>query len=532
MAEQAESAPPRELSILLRFTEQAEERVQATFRQVEAIAARLRQDVAQLGVVTQGIADEVLAVRLLPVATVFVPFERMVRDLAQAQAKEIRLQLEGSETEIDRKILEQLRDPLLHMVRNAVDHGIESPDERRARGKPRTGTIRLEATHRGGAIEIQVADDGAGLDPARLRESAVARGLLSREQATALTAQAAIDLIFEPGFSTSSTVTETSGRGVGMDVVREHLERLNGRISTASSPGAGTSFTLQVPLTLATTRAILVEQGGQLFAIPTSMVERNHRVRERDLVSIEGKQTVAIEGHPVPIVELADVLEQPRATTEGPGAAQWRPFFVLRQDGRRVAVLADQLIGEQEIVVKPLGWPLRRVRNVGGAAMLGSGQTIAILNTSDMLKTAMQIAGASERPGTLAARAPQRAPRQRYVLVVDDSLPARTVQRSILEVAGYGTAVATDGAEALKVLHSQPIDLVISDVEMPTLDGFALTAEIRRDEKLRQIPVVLVTSLGAREHRERGVSVGADAYIVKGDFDQGQLLDTVGRLLP
>jgi two-component system chemotaxis sensor kinase CheA len=286
-----------------------------------------------------------------------------------------------------------------------------------------------------------------------------------------------------------------------------------------------------VPLTLATTRAVLVEQSGQLYAIPSSMVERTRRVQERDLVRLEGRRAVKIEGHPVPIVELADLLERPHAKTDGGDLPQWRQFFVLRQKDRRVALLADQLVGEQEIVVKPLGWPLRRVRNVGGAAMLGSGKTIAILNPSDLLKSALQIAGTGERPVPAPAVTPPRAPRRHRVLIVDDSLPTRTLERSILEVAGYDTAVATDGVEALKVLRGEPIDLVVSDIEMPGLDGFALTVEIRRDEKLRQIPVVLVTSLEAQKHREQGMMAGADAYIFKGKFDQGQLLDTVGRLL-
>jgi two-component system chemotaxis sensor kinase CheA len=470
-------------------------------------------------------------VRLLSVATIFGPFERMVRDLARVQGKEIHLVLEGSAVEIDRKILEQLRDPLMHLVRNAVDHGIERPNERAARGKPHAGTIRLTALQRGNAVEIAVEDDGAGLDPSRLRQSAIEKGFLSPNEATALDDQAAMELIFQPGLSTSATVTETSGRGVGMDVVRAHVERLNGQIRVSSTPGQGTRLMIRVPLTLATTRAILVEQSGQTFVIPSAMIERSARVQERDLVNLEGRRAVVIDGHPIPIVELADALEQPRTAAGDQSAPHWRPFFVLRQDDRCVALLVDGLLGEQEIVVKRLGWPLRRVRNVGGAAVLGSGQTVAILNPFDLLKTALKLVGGKAKPAAPVSIAAPPAPRQRHVLVVDDSLPTRTLVRSILDAAGYATAVAADGAEALKALRASPIDLVVSDIEMPEVDGFALTAEIRRDEKLRRIPVVLVTSMAAREHRERGVAVGADAYIVKGAFDQGQLLDTVGRLI-
>jgi two-component system chemotaxis sensor kinase CheA len=529
--ERRNGAAGHELEALLRFTDRAEQRTRAVLQRVDEIVMQLRQDTAQLGLVSSELEDEVMSVRLLPVATIVGPFERLVRDLTRQQGKDAQFVVIGGDTEIDRKILEQLRDPLMHMLRNSVDHGIEPPDARAAAGKPRSGTIRLTAAQRGGMIEIELQDDGRGLDPDRLKASAVSKGLLSQEQAAALDAAAAIDLIFQPGFSTSPTVTETSGRGVGMDVVREHVERLNGQVRVESTPGQGTHFILSVPLTLATTRAILVEQGGQTFAIPSATIERTARVRDGDLVSLEGRRAAELEGHPVPVVELADVLEREHTAGAEGTAHTWRPFLVLRQGDRRLAMLADRLVGEQEIVVKSLGWPLRRVRNVGGAAVLGSGQTVVILNPADMLKSGFRLISGGAQPARLqaAAAAPERG--RHRVLVVDDSLTTRTLERSILEAAGYDVAVAADGVEALSVLREQPIELIISDIDMPRLDGFGLTAEIRRDDRLRRIPVVLVTSLEAQEHRERGVAVGADAYIVKSGFDQGQLLDTVSRLL-
>lgn len=249
-------------------------------------------------------------------------------------------------------------------------------------------------------------------------------------------------------------------------------------------------------------------------------------------MSLEGRRAVRLEGLPVPVAELHDILEQPgaeRSEEDSPGA--WRPFFILRQGTSRLAIMADRLIGEQEIVVKSLGWPLRRVRNVGGAAVLATGETVIILNPSDMLKAGLKLMGApAQRPASQTSEA-RTERRRRRVLVVDDSLTTRTLEKTILEAAGYETLAVADGAAALDALRSHDIDVVVSDIEMPRLDGFALTAEIRRDEKLQQLPVILVTSLEAREHRERGVAVGADAYIVKSGFDQGQLLDTIGRLL-
>ncbi len=506
----------------------SEGRVAALGQALAGVTARLRQDVAQLGGVAQELSDEIMAARLLPVATAFGPLERLVRDLAREQGKAIELVLRGGETEIDRKILERLRDPLMHMLRNAVDHGIEPAAARFAAGKGSGGRIALSVANRGGAIVITLDDDGSGLDPVRLRAAAVRKGLLTEERAAALDETDARTLIFHPGFSTTAVATATSGRGVGMDVVRDEVNRLGGQIAITSTVGVGTTFTITVPLTLATTRAILVEAGEQLVAIPANPVERLARIRTDAIVTLEGRRAVPVEGQPVPLVALTALLGLPAAANVAPGA--WQPYLILRQEGRRVAILVDRLRGEQEIVVKPLGWPLRRVRNVGGVAVLGSGETVAILNPGDLLAGGLRLGGlqttARARGGPVA-----QVVRRRRVLVVDDSLTTRTLERGILEAAGYETLVATDGAEALELLGREGVDLVVSDVEMPNLDGFGLATAIRRDEGLRHIPVILVTSLDTAEHRERGASAGADAYLTKGSFDQGQLLDTIGRLL-
>jgi two-component system chemotaxis sensor kinase CheA len=298
-----------------------------------------------------------------------------------------------------------------------------------------------------------------------------------------------------------------------------------------STPGAGTCFTVTVPLTLATTRVLLVQDGGQTFAVPSSTIERTGRVRMADLLRIEGRRALQIDGRPVPVVELSDVLQRPRSN-EDVAPEEWRPYFVLPHGDRAVALLTDRLVDEQELVIKALGAPLKRVRHVGGAAVLGTGALVVILNPSDLTKTALgnldsgHVSLRLREVPTQAADAPRRR-----VLVVDDSVMTRTLERSILEAAGYDVVIATDGMQALEVARSTPIDLVVSDVEMPRLDGLGLTAAIRQDEQLRHLPVVLVTSLDSPEHVERGAAAGADAYIVKGRFDQNDLLKTVGRLL-
>jgi two-component system chemotaxis sensor kinase CheA len=530
----ATAAPEQELTTLLHLADRAEQRL-ATFQQrVTALVARLHDDSLALRLVTRAIEDEVMAVRLLPLSSIFAPLERLVRDLARDTGKEVELTLEGGEAEIDRRILDGLRDPLMHMLRNAVDHGIEPAAARQAQGKPRNGNITLTATARGSAIDIILEDDGAGMDPAALRAAAVSKGLLSEEQAAALSSAEALDLIFRPGFSTREKVSETSGRGVGMDVVRENMQNLGGHITAHSVPGRGTRFVLQVPLTLATRRVILLEVDGQIFALSSLAVEHAARVQMTQTVMVEGSRAVPMGGTLVPILELADLLERPRPDGQPARMAQdplWRPFLVVHQGDRRLALLVDQLIGEQEIVVKSLSWPLQTVRNVSGAAVLGSGRMVIILNPSDLLRTGLRLIGGRSAHAATPSPDSREAPRKPRLLVVEDSLTTRALEMSILEAAGYEVVSAANGVEALQLLRGQGIDLVVSDVEMPLLDGFALTTEVRRDEKLRHIPVILVTSLETQEYRERGAMAGADAYVLKSQFHQGLLLDTVARLI-
>lgn len=519
--------PSRQLDAVLNLVEQGEQRSIQLLQRIDDLSVQLARDSLQLGLVTRAVESEVMAVRLLPIATVSTLLERTLRDLIRSTGKEVQLIAEGADTEIDRKILEQVRDPLMHLLRNAVDHGIEQAQVRVAAGKPPIGTVRLSAALRGGSVEMKMSDDGAGLDVVQLRASVVNKGLLTPEQASAMDDVMVMDVIFQPGFSTRTAVTELSGRGVGLDVVRQHVQQLNGQVWVTSELGRGTCFTLRVPLTLATTRAVLLEERGQLLALPSTLIERIARVHQQHIVSFEGRQALVLEGRPVPAVELAAILEWPAA--ESRPAEEWRPFVILQQGKRRLAILTEQLLGEQEIVVKSLGWPLRHVPNVNGAAVLGSGQTVVILNPADLLNNGSHLATLSR--GSAAAQPAAEKRRVRRLLAVDDSLTTRTLIGGILEAAGYDVVAAGDGLEALALLRGDDFDLVVADVEMPHMNGFELTEAIRRDERLRQTPVVLVTSLAGTDDRQRGLAVGADAYLVKSPFDQGQLLDAVDRLL-
>jgi two-component system chemotaxis sensor kinase CheA len=521
----------RDGDALFHLVEQSDQEIQAILQRTRELASELSQNTAQLAVVAGAISQEVMAIRLLPAGTVFTPLERLVRDLSRQTGKEVRLALSGTDTEIDRRILDGLRDPLMHMVRNSIDHGVELAHERQQAGKASYGTLQLSATQRGDRVQIMIEDDGRGLDVEAIRETAIRRNVLSAERAEQMDEAGLIELIFAPAFSTRKTVSEISGRGVGMDVVREHVNRLGGEIAVRTTSGVGTCFTITVPVTLATTRVLLVGDGGQTYAVPSSGIERTGRIRAADMHRLEGRRAMQIDGRAVPVVELADVLQRSDANTPGPAADEWRPFILLPQGDRAVALLADRLIDETEVVVKALGAPLARVRHVGGAAVLGTGAVVVILNPSDLIKSALGTIEASPQARNYDTSATHAVARRRHVLVVEDSVMTRTLERTILEAAGYSVVVAADGAQALDLLNEHQIDIIVSDVEMPRMDGLALTSAVRQDERWPNLPIVLVTSLDAPEQIERGAAAGADAYIVKGRFDQNDLLNTIGRLL-
>jgi two-component system chemotaxis sensor kinase CheA len=521
----------REAEAVLRAAEHADRQVQAILQQTRDLVTKLSQNRSQLATVADAISQQVMSIRLLPAGTMFAPFERLVRDLSRQIGKEARLELRGTDTELDRRILDELRDPLMHMVRNSLDHGLESAAERMQAGKPAEGFLRMSAAQRGDRVLITIEDDGRGLDVDAIRATAVRRNLVTAERAESMEISMLVDLIFHPGFSTRTAVSEISGRGVGMDVVRDHVARLGGTITVQSTPGAGTAFTISVPLTLATTRVLLIEVGDQTYAIPSSSIARTGRVRANELHRLEGRLAVQVDGRVVPVVELSSVLQRPNAEASV-SADEWQPFFIISQDSRWVALLADRLIDETELVVKGLGAPLKRVRHVSGAAVLGTGEVVVILNPSDVFRTSQGSLEASPRMSTpaVAAGPEQEAPHRR-VLVVDDSVMTRTLERTILESAGYSVVVATDGVHALELLNEASVDAVVSDVEMPRMTGLELTAALRQDERWRHLPIVLVTSLDAPEHVERGAAAGANAYIVKGRFDQNDLLQAVARLV-
>jgi two-component system chemotaxis sensor kinase CheA len=461
---------------------------------------------------------------MLPMATLGGLLRKVVRDLSRELGKDTDFVIRGEQTRVDKRVLEEMKDPLVHLLRNSLDHGIEPPAQRAAAGKAARATISVAVSQlNGNQVEIAVSDDGAGIDVERVRAQAVARGILGAPAAQALDADSTLRLIFEADLSTSAMITQLSGRGLGLAIVREKAEKLGGRVNVASQRGVGTTLAMTLPLTLATFRGVLVQSARRTFVVPTAQVERVTRFRRADVKTVEGRETLAHNGRPLSLAHLADLLDLPATPAANDDVA--RPALILGSGNERIAFSVDAVLDEREVLVKRLRRPLERVRNIAGATVLGSGQVAPILNVSELIQSARK--APLKRPPSRPAPA---AAIVRRVLVAEDSITSRMLLRGILESAGYEVKTAVDGLEAYTLLRSERFDVLVSDVEMPRLDGFSLTERIRADRALAELPVVLVTALATREDRERGIEVGANAYLVKSDLDQSNLLEAVRRL--
>jgi two-component system chemotaxis sensor kinase CheA len=488
---------------------------------------RVADDATRLALVTDQLQEGIKRVRMLPLATLLPTFRRMIRDLARSKGVDVALEVEGGETEMDKHVLEQIKDPLMHLLRNCIDHGIEPLAERKRRGKPLRGTIVLRAERRANFIVVEVSDDGTGIDLAAVREAAARRGLIAAEAAAEVSEQSLLDLIFSSGLSTSAIITEVSGRGIGLDVVRKNVEGLQGRVEVRSARDQGTTFVLTLPFTLASTRCLLIRAGELPYAVPLSAVEKLVPVGPGDIAVVEGKEAVRYQGRPLALVRLVDVLRMP-GEQETLVEERRLPAVILSAGGQRIAFLVDELLGEQELVVKNLGRQLARVPNIAGATILGTGQVVLILNALDLVKSAQRTAGPALLP---VAEEKTAAQERKTILIVDDSITTRTLEKNILTTAGYHVRLALDGHEALSALSEGQCDLIVSDLDMPRMDGFELTRQLKGDERYRDLPVILVTSLDSPEDKAKGIEVGADAYIVKGAFDQDNLLETIRQLI-
>ncbi len=505
------------------------DRTQSQIKSIEGQVAALTKSSMKfnrsLDRMVDNLLDDMKTAMMLPFSAILESFPLIVRDISREEGKEADLVIQGEGIEIDRRILEEMKDPLIHIVRNCVDHGIERPEFRKRNNKPRKGTVKIAISQLdGNKIEIAVSDDGIGIDIEKVKETAVKNGIISQMDADELEDRDALSLVLRSGFSTSPIITDISGRGIGLAIVREKVEKLSGILSVETG-NTGTTFRILLPVTIATFRGILIRAAGQSVILPTLNVERVLRVRNEEIKTVENKETIELNGRAVSFVHLNSVLELP-LKKERTVSSGFTTVLALSVGEKRIAFGVDEMLGEQEVLVKPLGKQLSRVRNVAGAAILGSGKPVPILNVQDLMKSAVKTAFVPQLQALKADEAERKT-----ILVAEDSITSRILLKNILESAGYIVKTAVDGIEAITAIKSEGFDLVVSDVEMPRMNGFDLTARIRGDKKLEDLPVVLVTALETREDRERGIDVGANAYIVKSSFNQSNLLEVIRRLI-
>jgi two-component system sensor histidine kinase and response regulator WspE len=472
------------------------------------------------------LVDEVLALRMRPFRDGVHAFGRMVRDLARGLGKEANLTISGEETLVDRDTLARIEGPLNHMLRNAVDHGLETPAQRIAAGKPAAGAIRLEARHRNGMLAIAISDDGAGVDLERIRQAVVKRKLASAEMAAAMSKAELLEFLFLPAFSLKDSASAISGRGVGLDIVQQAIRAQNGSVRIDSDPGCGFRASITLPLTQSIVRALVVDVQGEAYAIPIVKVERVLKVPQSTLHTLESKQFFDFDGEHLGLVSAAQLLGLDRMAPPGAELA----VVVIGSGLRRYALVVDAIRGEQSLAVQPLDQMFGKLRDIAAAALLDDGTPVLILDVADLLLSIDKLlAEGALHP--LADGAAQQQRQAKRVLVVDDSLTVREMERKLLQARGYQVDVAIDGIDGWNVVRGGDYDLVITDVDMPRMDGVELVGLIRKDPRLHQLPVMIVSYKDRPEDRARGMTAGADYYLAKGSFHDETLLDAVLDLI-
>lgn len=474
---------------------------------------------------TKNMQEEVMKIRMVPVSYLFNTFPRAMRDLAQQKGKEINFTIKGEETHLDKAILDQIRDPLMHLLRNAIDHGIESKEDRLARGKPQEGSIVLAASQEGSHVVIKISDDGAGIDIAKIKEIAIQKGIIAKAKATDLTDEEAYQILFAPGFTTKTEVSETSGRGVGLDVVREAIVQLKGMVEIKSGKNTGSTFILRLPLTLAIAESLLVAAGNDVFAIPVDAVVETIRIKPEDIKSVESKDAITIRNQILPVVRINDIFGLPK---KGIFEKRFLPLVVVQSVEKKIGLLVDEMIGRQSIISKNIHDPLKNVKHISGATILGNGRVVLILDIPSIIESSEGII--IKRASTSVKQAPTTK-KKKSILLAEDVLTTAMLEKNILESVGYSVVIARDGREALDRAKQEKFDLIITDVLMPRMDGFELVQHLRKDKLYADTPVIIVTTRESDADKRRGLEVGADAYILKSEFTSEALLETLERLL-
>ena len=504
------------------------------WEQMGALIAKFKKsidaDSSRLDLVTSALESGVQKLRLLPLSTIFNLFPRMVRDLAKTQSKEINLAIEGGDLLLDKRLLEEIKDPLMHILRNAIDHGIETPTERLQHDKLAAATLRIQVRQTGNQTTIEIVDDGRGLDIQRIKATAIKRGLYTSTELELMSTDTIQSLIFAAGFTTRTRVTELSGRGVGLDIVRTNVERIKGSVDVESSQNGGCTFRIVLSHTIGSSQVMIVNVRNQTYAIPVESVDRMSIVNKSEIFAFSGTSTTKINGETITVAWLADLLSLPAVAPNSPGeinrTANGIACLLIQSGRQKLALLVDRIVDRQLVTIEAPHPILKNVPHLAGATILGTGEVCLVLNPIDLLTTAV---GGNPRLSKVdVTLVPAERP---SVLLVEDSRVIRIQMTRILERAGYQVTTADDGLEGWEKLQAGQFDLVVSDVEMPRWGGLQLTAAIRDCPEYQHLPVVLVTTRSQSADRDRGFQAGANAYLTKGDFDQQLLLDTLARLI-
>jgi len=509
------------------FFEESSSRFVDLMNKINTLYKTIQEDDARLSLIVNELEEKIKSVRVLPLATIFHMFPRMVRDIAREKNKDIDLVISGSETSVDKKIIEEIKSPLMHIIRNSIDHGIEIPEVRIKNGKNPQGKIFLSAYHLENSVLIEIIDDGRGIDLEAIKRKAVQKGLLSDAELQSMNDDQIMNIIFWPGFSTGDVVTDISGRGIGLDIVHTKITQLNGKVNIKSTLGEGCRVSIQLPVTMATIKSFLVRVNNQTFAIPTIAIKSALLIKPEEIFFKEGKETIIVDNKTIPICRLSKILEM---TEEKVKEEEKIIVVIIQAEDVQVGFIIDKLLGDQEILHKNLAPPLLRVRNIAGVTTIGSGELCLIINVNDLVKSAYSSFGMTKKQ-LIIDKQSNISVVKKNILVVDDSVTTRILERNILKAAGYNVTVAINGLDALTKLSSEKFDLIVSDIEMPEINGFELTERLRTDNRFKDIPIVLVTSLVSEADKRKGLDLGANAYITKGGFNQEELIDIIRKML-
>jgi two-component system chemotaxis sensor kinase CheA len=495
---------------------------------------KLTKNMLQFQHISGRMIDELLygikTALLFPFSSMLNIFPKLVRDLSKEYSKDIEIKIIGDSIEIDRRILEELKDPLIHLIRNSIDHGIENVNERIAKGKLPKGIIEIKIVQNiDRKIELQIRDDGGGIDKTKIINSALKMGIYKQNEIEKLSDNEIHSLIFSSGISTSPYITTISGRGLGMAIVAEKVNKLGGSIDLQTIKDQGTTFIITLPQTLATFRGVMINTADQHFIIPSFAVEKVLRIKNTDIKTVESHKTLCYNGETLGLSVLSDVLKISKAIIKTKESDYFQ-VLLLNSSQKKIAFIVDQILGEQEGIVKDLGTQLSYVRNIAGATILGSGKVVPILHPAELIETASNTNYSFEKIYE-SSSSTEEFVNQKNILVAEDSITIRTLLRNFIENAGFNVKTAVDGMEAYDFFLNEHFDLVVSDVEMPRMNGFELTAKIREDKKHSDLPIILVTALETADDKQRGMEVGANAYIVKSSFEKSNLIDTIQRLI-